>query len=264
MSSSRRILAGVALAGGLVLGLGAAQAASPAAPAASAPAAHAASAQTAPPDGWPKWPASLPTPHLPSKHVTQFGYGSTPSAEQIAGWAIAVAPDGAGLPPGHGNVDDGGNIFSQKCAVCHGTFGEGEGNYPKLATGSASLKGIQPTLTVGNYWPFATTLWDYINRAMPFYLPHSLKPNEVYAITAYILNLNNVVPENFVADQHSLPLVKMPNRHGFIWHDPRPDTHDTECMHDCRQASAITITSTAEGKPLTPRTTGPLDEMQPK
>ena len=117
---------------------------------------------------------------------------------------------------------------------------------------------------MGSYWPFAATLYDYIGRAMPFPNPRSLTPDEVYALTAYILNLNNLVPGDFVADKDSLPKVGMPNHDNFTWEDPRPDTRAEPCMSNCRDPKAVTITSTAEGKTLTPRTTGPLDDMQPK
>lgn len=195
--------------------------------------------------------------------VLYYGYGTTPTPKQIAGWNISVRPDGQGLPPGHGSVSAGGDLFQTVCSACHGTFGEGEGRYPKLA-GNGSLKGDQPVPTVGNYWPFATTLYDYIDRAMPFPAPHSLTPDQVYALTAYILNLNNIVPDNFVADATTLPQVKMPNRNGFIWKDPRPDTHGTECMKDCLTPAQVKVTSTAEGKGITPRTTGPLDTSLPQ
>lgn len=195
--------------------------------------------------------------------VLYYGYGTTATPRQIAGWAISVRPDGQGLPPGRGTVSAGGDLFQTVCAACHGTFGEGEGRYPKLA-GNSALTGAQPVPTVGNYWPFATTLYDYIDRAMPFPAPHSLTPDQVYALTAYILNLNNIVPDSFVADATTLPKVKMPNRNGFIWKDPRPDTHDTECMKGCLKPDQVKITSTAEGKGITPRTTGPLDTSLPQ
>jgi cytochrome c len=191
-----------------------------------------------------------------------FGFGRAPTQAEIDGWAIAVRPDGQGLPPGKGSVSQGADLFADQCAACHGTFGEGEGRYPKLAGGS--LKGERPEPTVGSYWPYATTLWDYINRAMPFPAPHSLTADQVYAMTAYILNLNNLVPNDFVADSTSLPKVKMPNHDAFIWKDPRPDTASRECMTNCVDPAKIKIESTAEGKDLTPRTTGPLDDMQPK
>jgi S-disulfanyl-L-cysteine oxidoreductase SoxD len=191
-----------------------------------------------------------------------FGYGAAPSAAQIAGWAIAARPDGQGLPPGRGDVDHGAEVYAQQCAACHGTFGEGEGRYPKLTGGS--LKGDRPEPTVGTYWPYATTLFDYINRAMPFPAPHTLGADDVYAITAYVLSVNNIVDNNFVADRDSLAKVKMPNRDGFIWQDPRPDTNAKACMTSCVDPKAVRIDSTAEGKDLTPRTTGPLDLMKPK
>ncbi len=195
-----------------------------------------------------------------------FGYGTTPTKEQIAGWDIDVrGDDGVGLPPGKGDVDHGADVFAEQCAVCHGTFGEGAARYPKLAGGQGSLTADRPEPTVGSYWPFAPTLWDYINRAMPFPAPHSLSADDVYAITAYVLNINNIVPNDFVADRDSLPKVKMPNHDHFIWEDPRPDTPSgTACMKACANPKDVKIISTAEGKDLTPRTTGPLDEMEPK
>jgi S-disulfanyl-L-cysteine oxidoreductase SoxD len=193
-----------------------------------------------------------------------YGYGKTPTPEQIAGWNIGVRPDGQGLPPGSGSVSKGADIYADQCAACHGTFGEGEGRYPKLAGGEGTLRAERPEPTVGSYWPFATTLWDYINRAMPFPSPHALSADDIYAITAYVLNINNIVGNDFVADRNSLPKVKMPNHDHFIWQDPRPDTSAKECMKDCVDPKTVKIESTAEGKGLTPRTTGPLDEMEPK
>ena len=194
-----------------------------------------------------------------------YGYGTPATKEQIAGWDIdARGDDGVGLPPGKGTVEKGTEIFAEQCAACHGTFGEGEGRYPKLAGGDGTLKADRPEPTVGSYWPFAPTLWDYINRAMPMVAPHSLAVDDVYALTAYVLNINNIVPNDFIADRNSLPKVKMPNRDHFIWEDPRPDTALKPCMEACKDAKDVTIMSTAEGKDLTPRTTGRLDEMQPK
>ena len=194
-----------------------------------------------------------------------FGYGTPATAEQIAGWNIDVrGDDGKGLPPGKGDVTHGADVFADQCAVCHGTFGEGEGRYPKLAGGDGTLTADRPEQTVGSYWPFAPTLWDYIDRAMPFPTPHTLSPDDVYALTAYILNLNGIVPDDFVADKDSLPKVKMPNHDNFTWQDPRPDTTNKPCMTKCLDPAKIKIVSTAEGTDLTPRTTGPLDTMQPK
>jgi mono/diheme cytochrome c family protein len=192
-----------------------------------------------------------------------YGYGSIATPAQIAGWDIdARGDDGVGLPPGKGSVEQGANVFADQCAACHGTFGEGEGRYPKLAGGAGTLTAERPELTVGSYWPFAPTLFDYINRAMPFPAPHTLSADDVYALTAYILNLNDVVPSDFVADRDSLPRVKMPHRDAFVWTDPRPDTNAKPCMSACIDPADVRIKSTAEGNHLTPRTTGPLDTMQ--
>ena len=136
--------------------------------------------------------------------------------------------------------------------------------FRKLAGGAGRLKLDRPELTVAGSWPLAPTLWDYINRAMPMPAPHTLSADDVYALTAYILHLNDLVPSEFVAERHSLPKVKMPNRDSFVWTDPRPDTMAKACMSACADPADIKIVSTAEGRNLTPRTTGPLDTMQPK
>jgi mono/diheme cytochrome c family protein len=202
-------------------------------------------------------------PPLIAAEAGHFGYGKPASPAEIAGWDIDVrGDDGAGLPSGAGSVVRGTEVYADQCAACHGTFGEGEGRFPKLVGGIGTLKHDRPELTVGSYWPFAPTLWDYINRAMPMPAPHTLSADDVYALTAYILNLNDIVSGDFVADRDSLPKVKMPNRDSFIWTDPRPDTMAKPCMSAC--AEPKDIMSTAEGRNLTPRTTGPLDTMQPK
>jgi cytochrome c len=193
-----------------------------------------------------------------------YGYGTPATRDQIAGWDIDARPDGAGLPPGSGSVEKGGTVYVEQCTPCHGTFGEGEGRYPKLAGGEGTLTKERPEPSVGSYWPFAVTLFDYINRAMPFQAPHSLSADDVYALTAYVLSINNIVANNFIADRSSLPKVKMPNHDSFIWQDPRPDTSANECMQDCADPKSVSIESTAEGKGLTPRTTGPLEDMEPK
>ena len=113
--------------------------------------------------------------------------------------------------------------------------------FPKLVGGAGTLKDDRPELTVGSYWPFAPTLFDYINRAMPMPAPHTLSADDVYALTAYILNLNDLVPNEFVADRDSLPKVKMPNRDNFIWTDPRPDTMAKPCMNACADPAGVKI-----------------------
>ena len=193
-----------------------------------------------------------------------YGYGRPATPQEIAGWDIDVRPDGAGLPPGSGSVARGAEVFDAQCAGCHGTFGEGSGRFPKLAGGKGSLRDDRPQLTVGSYWPFVITLFDYINRAQPYTAPHSLSANDVYAVTAYVLNLNDIVANNFIADRNTLRKLNMANHGGFMWKDPRPDTFATECMKDCADPKKIKIKSSAEGKDVTPRTSGPLDKMETK
>ena len=157
----------------------------------------------------------------------QFGFGSPASPEQIAGWDIDIEPDGAGLPPGSGTVQQGEELFARLGAKCHGAKGEGGdggpapgGRHRLSSTTDAPLK------TVGSYWPYATTLYDYIHRAMPADNPQSLQPEEVYALCAYLLYLNGIVPEDAVMDAKTLPQVVMPNHAGFTSPDPRPDVFD--------------------------------------
>ena len=200
----------------------------------------------------------------PAAEPGHDGYGRAPTPQEIAGWDIDVRPDGAGLPPGSGSVARGAEVFDAQCAGCHGTFGEGSGRFPKLAGGKGSLRDDRPQLTVGSYWPFVITLFDYINRAQPYTAPHSLSANDVYAVTAYVLNLNDIVANNFIADRNTLRKLNMANRGGFVWKDPRPDTFATECMKDCADPKKIKIKSSAEGKDVTPRTSGPLDKMETK
>ena len=155
-----------------------------------------------------------------------------------AGISTCAASDGVGLPDGKGTVDHGADVLRQHCAACHGTFGEGEGRYPKLMGGEGTLTGDRPEPSVGSYWPFAPTLFDYINRAMPFSAPHTLSADDVYAVIAYILNFNNIVPSDFVADRDSLPKVKMPNRDNFTWKDPRPDTAAKRLHEELRRSES--------------------------
>lgn len=197
---------------------------------------------------------------LAKKPAGFYGVGTIATPEQIAGWDIDVRPDGKGLPPGQGSVDEGMALYEAQCASCHGLFGEGVGRYPKLAGGMGTLTDDRPDPTVGSYWPYATTLWDYVHRAMPFFAPQSLSHDQVYAIVAYVLNLNDIVDHDFVATQDNLAAVQMPNRDGFIWEDPRPDTDNPRCMKNC--VKAVKISDSAAGKNITPRTTGPLDTQQ--
>ena len=166
--------------------------------------------------------------------------GTPASAEEIAGWDIDVRPDGHGLPPGSGSVLDGETLYEEKCASCHGVFGEGEGGWPVLAGGEGTLREARPEKTVGSYWPYLSTLWDYIHRAMPFLTPQTLEDDEVYALTAYILYLNELVEDDFVLSQANFNSVKMPNEMSFV-DDPRPDVHNRRCMKKCKDPKSIEL-----------------------
>jgi cytochrome c len=144
-----------------------------------------------------------------------YNLGRTASPREIAGWDIDVRPDGSGLPPGKGDVEQGEALFVQKCAVCHGERGSG-GLADQLAGGQGTLSSSKPIKTVGSYWPYPTTLFDYIRRAMPYGAPQSLPPDEVYALAAYLLWINGIVPRDAIMDRQSLPLARMPNRNGFF------------------------------------------------
>jgi cytochrome c len=143
-----------------------------------------------------------------------YNLGRTPSADEISAWDIAVGPAGKELPRGSGNAKSGAGINAQKCAQSHGATAEG--GVAKRLVGVRGLDGILASKTIGNFWPFATSIWDYVNRAMPRDNPGSLTPNEVYAVTAFLLYRNGIVKETDVIDQETLPKVQMPNRDGFV------------------------------------------------
>jgi len=147
--------------------------------------------------------------------------GRPPTPEEIRELGSAIAPDGTGLPQGSGTVAAGQKLFVAQCARCHGPAGEGDIG-ARLVGGQGTLATPRPLKTVGSFWPYATTLWDYVNRAMPFDQPGLLQPPEVYAAVAYVLNLNGIIAADQVMDAASLPKVRMPNRDGFVA-DPRPD-----------------------------------------
>jgi S-disulfanyl-L-cysteine oxidoreductase SoxD len=151
----------------------------------------------------------------------RYGIGRAPTAAEIAGWNIDIDREGDNLPPGSGSVERGKVVFAEQCAACHGEKGEGEIG-DRLVGGQGTLASAKPVRTVGSYWPYATTLFDYIRRAMPQNAPQSLSNEDVYAVAAYILNMNGLLPADAVLDAKSLPAIKMPNRDGFVG-DPRPD-----------------------------------------
>ena len=153
-------------------------------------------------------------------HLSVDAIGKPITETYLSAWNIDVAPDGRGLPDGSGDVATGGRIFAAKCAACHGANGEGLIG-DQLIGGAGTLASPNPKRTVGSYWPYATTLFDYIRRAMPYNAPQSLNADEVYALSAWILNRNGIVPDDARLDAQSLAAIRMPNRDGFV-PDPRP------------------------------------------
>ena len=182
-----------------------------------------------------------------------YGIGRVATPEQIAGWDIDIRPDGQGAPSGRGSVKDGEKIYMDKCAACHGEFGESAGRWPQLAQGKGTLASHDPVKTVGSYFPYLSSVFDYIRRAMPFGDSESLTNDELYAVTAYVLNLNDIVDDKFVLSKETWGKVKMPNEGGFF-DDDREKTEKTfwnpkPCMKDCRgpvkiigHAQAIDVT----------------------
>jgi cytochrome c len=159
---------------------------------------------------------------LLSSLLSQAVTGRPASAEEIRKFDITVFPNGKGLPAGKGTAAEGKDIYKAKCAECHNEKGEGrDQQYPRLVGGVGSLATAKPIKTVGSYWPHATTVWDTIFRAMPYETPRTLKPDEVYALTALLLHWNGIITESFELNEKTLPQVKMPNRDGFI-PDARP------------------------------------------
>jgi cytochrome c len=173
-----------------------------------------------------------------TKDAPRFGFGKPATPAEIAGWDIDVRPDGKGLPPGKGTVAMGQDVYDAQCASCHGTFGESN-DYMVLAGGVGSLATNEPVRTTGSKLNHATTLWDYINRAMPFNAPKTLTPDQVYAVTAYVLHLNDILPADAALDRESILKVKMPNRdgfttdHGFMTRGGKPDVRAVACMQNC-------------------------------
>lgn len=161
-------------------------------------------------------------------------YGKAIAEADIAAWNIDIrTPDGKGLPAGRGTVAEGKAVYDAKCAVCHGAEAKGGPVYGTMVGGIGSFKTNARVLTPGSMYPYAPILFDYIRRSMPMDRPQSMTVNEVYAVSAYILRLNGLIPDSAVMDQNSLARVQMPNRDGFIV-DDRPDTKAVRCMTNCK------------------------------
>lgn len=188
----------------------------------------------------------------------KLGLGRTALPEEIAAWNIDVRPDGQGLPTGRGTVRQGDEIYQAQCAACHGEFGQGVGRWPVLAGGRGSLTHDRPEKTIGSFWPDLSTVFDYIRRAMPYGNAQSLTPDEIYAVTAYLLYLNDVVTdEDFELSDRNFASVKLPNAAGF-YDDDRDTTEKAfwgakVCMKDCR-TDAPKVTGRAATLEVTPET----------
>ncbi|MEL6576021.1 MAG: cytochrome c [Pseudomonadota bacterium] len=170
-----------------------------------------------------------------------YGLGREATPAEVAAWDIDVRPDGQGLPEGSGDVLTGEEVFAEQCAHCHGDFGEGVDRWPVLAGGQDSLTQDRPVKTIGSYWPYLSTVYDYINRAMPFGYAQSLAPDDVYAITAYLLYMNDVVDDDaFVLSHENFGEIRLPNEDNFV-DDPRPDIPNladgAPCMADCKETA---------------------------
>ena len=177
-----------------------------------------------------------------------YGIGRLALEEELAAWNVDVLPDGRGLPEGRGDVFTGEEVFVEKCASCHGDFAEGIGNWPVLAGGFDTLGNKDPVKTVGSYWPYLSTAWDYINRSMPFGEAGTLTADETYAIVAYILYSNDMVDDDFELSRDNFTDVEMYNSEGFVV-DDRPELEYAQwrtepCMIDCKPSVEITMRAT--------------------
>jgi hypothetical protein len=179
-------------------------------------------------------------PALPADRP--FNLGKIATAEEVAGWDIDVRPDGLGAPVGMGNAIDGEEVYADLCAACHGDFGEGVDRWPELVGGEGSLGTHDPLKTTGSYWPYASTLYDYVYRAMPFGESQSLSYDETYQIVAFLLYMNDIIEDDFDVSQENIGSIEMPNRDGFFMPDPRPDAQAVNvepCMTNCNVATNI-------------------------
>ena len=185
-----------------------------------------------------------------------FGLGRVALPDEIAAWDIDVRPDGLGLPEGRGTVAEGEPIFADNCAVCHGDFGEGAGRWPVLAGGADTLLNDRPVKTIGSYWPYLSTVFDYVRRAMPFGNARSLSDDDVYALTAYLMYLNDVVDdEEFELSNENFTSMHLPNEANFVPDDRLSEPHYAKgiepCMTDCKPGP-VKITARAQIIDVTP------------
>ncbi len=206
---------------------------------------------------------------LNKQNIKNINNGRIPTSNEINAWDLDVMPDGTGLPEGQGSVEDGDELYSSQCSMCHGDFGSGGKGYPTLSGGQGSLKnqllqaGDEPPIrTIGSYWPYASTLFWYIKSAMPFPHPKSLSNDEVYAITAYLLSINDITIEGielddeYILDRKKFLKIKMPNENGFYPVSPErndlkeqrvPLAQGTRCMKDCESSNVVLIENEITG-----------------
>jgi S-disulfanyl-L-cysteine oxidoreductase SoxD len=174
----------------------------------------------------------------------KMGLGRQALPEEIAAWDIDVQVDGSGLPPGRGTVKQGEEIYLARCASCHGEFGQGAGRWPALAGGQGSLKADRPNKTIGSFWPELAPLYDYTRRTMPWGNARSLTPDETYAVVAFLLNLNDIVADDFELNDRNFNSIRMPNAGGFFADDRETSERKfwdrKPCMKDCRGVPKIT------------------------
>ncbi len=178
--------------------------------------------------------ACATAPRMSQSPPPTVGFGKAIGEADIAPWNIDIrTSDGRGLPPGRGSVADGKRVYDAKCRECHGPDAKGGSVYGSMVGGIGSFTTSTRVLTPGSMYPYAPILFDYIRRAMPMDKPQTMSNDEIYAVSAYILNLNGLIPADAVMDASSMPKVTMPNRNGFI-PDDRPDTKAARCMQNCR------------------------------
>lgn len=203
----------------------------------------------------PEMRLSIMSKSIPTHGVLHLGRIAL--EEEVLAWDIDIRPDGQGLPDGRGTVEEGTEIYDAQCASCHGAFGEGEGRWPVLAGGFDTLREERPVKTIGSYWPYLSTVLDYVRRAMPFGNARSLSNDDVYAVTAYLLYLNDLVDESFELNPQTYFTIEMPNEQGFV-EDTRPQEASFDrpafsepCMKDCYDTPAV-IVQTARILDVTP------------
>jgi len=196
-----------------------------------------------------------------SAGAQKLGIGRIATPQEVAAWDIDVRPDGQGLPPGKGTVAQGEEIFLEKCAACHGDFGEGRDRWPVLSGGHGTLTADRPDKTIGSFWPYASTVFDYVRRAMPFGDAQSLEPDQLYAVTAYLLHLNEVIKDpNFELSEKNFTTIKMPNAPAFFDDDreisEKAFWKKSVCMKNCLpeqkiigRASVIDVTPDSKSGP---------------